>query len=49
MVDNHIGNGIPAKFSALTGIVHLIILHITETPFLAFQELLKVLSLFVRL
>lgn len=40
-----IGNAILTKFSALTGIIYLILLHIAETPFLAFQELLKGLSL----
>lgn len=43
-----IGNVILTKFSALNGIIYLILLLIAKTPFLAFQELLKVLS-FVRL
>lgn len=40
-----IGNVILTKFSALTGIICLILLLIAETLFLAFEELLKALGL----
>lgn len=39
------GNEILTEFSAQTGIMHLILSHITETPFLAFQEAPKAVSL----
>lgn len=40
-----VGDEIQTEFSALTGITHLILLHSPKTPFLAFQETLKVISL----